>query len=180
MKINPYYIFAALAIAVIVIIFVSRRDNAAAGWNSKNSILSTDNNGNLKSVTGVDFETELLNKVDIELGKVNTALAALDTKVGDNNAEVKKELNKKAASAHSHSKYASDSHSHSKYASDSHSHSKYATTSNTYTQKEIDETLDERTDTIKAAVKAGRDSIPNWWSTWDDFQRYANTVYKKL
>ena len=170
MKINPYYIFAALAIAVIVIIFVSRRDNAAAGWNSKNSILSTDNNGNLKSVTGVDFETELLNKVDIELGKVNTALAALDTKVGDNNAEVKKELNKKAASAHSHSKYASDSHSHSKY----------ATTSNTYTQKEIDETLDERTDTIKAAVKAGRDSIPNWWSTWDDFQRYANTVYKKL
>ena len=67
MKINPYYIAAAVAVAVIVIIFVSRRDNATRDWNSTNFILSADNTGNLTSISEAFFEqkeTELLAEVD--------------------------------------------------------------------------------------------------------------------
>ena len=81
MKINPYYIAAAVAVAVIVIIFVSRRDNATRDWNSTNFILSADNTGNLTSISEAFFEqkeTELLAKVD-KLTKVADARSSANT-----------------------------------------------------------------------------------------------------
>lgn len=170
MKINPYYISAAVAVVVIVIIFVSRRDNATREWNPTNFILSADNNGNLTPITEDFFkqkEAELLAKVNVELGKVNTALGGLNTRVDNvytktqtyTQTEINNKLAGKAPSTHSHN---------------------YATGAAVDTAIAAALVPYASANHIKNAIKKGRDQIPKHWSTYKDFHRYANGVYNYI
>ncbi len=167
MKINPYYISAAVAVVVIVVIFMSRRDNATRDWNSTNFILSADNNGNLTPITEDFFkqkEDELLAKVDAKLDNVYTKSETF-TKTEINNALSKK----------------SNNHGHDYYTK-----GQTYNRDQTYTRSQTNDVIATalapfaKTTTIKAAINAGRDGIPASWSTKKDFQRYVNTVHGKL